>query len=208
MELLRYKLEPNKDQNVRPIATVVACAMQTNPMHLAVFGKDNPGSFNIQVNLFELLLELPTSNIVVVKYDNRIVGVMNFYLPGQCQLSKLKTFLKLPRLIRILGTKLPAVLRWKSFWANHDPSNIHFHFGPVAVLPNFQGKGIGSLLISNFCKMCDEQMMNAYLETDKEENLSMYLKFGFQVVRKDVLFDVTCWFMWRPYLINKTVGNK
>lgn len=82
-------------------------------------------------------------------------------------------------------------------WAKHDPKAPHFHFGPLAVLPSMQGNGIGSALLDRFCREIDTQKAVAYLETDKEENIHLYEKFGFRVTEEDKLFGVKNWFMWR-----------
>lgn len=178
-------------------ASVVAAAMLHNPLHLSVFRSANERSFRRQHKLFMKVLSLPACNLVVAKQHDTIVGVMNYYLPGKCQVSTMHTLKMLPGLAGILGSSLPAVLKWKSKWARHDPDRPHLHFGPLAVLPQLQGKGIGSMLLNQFCRLADVQNADAYLETDKEENLPLYKKFGFAVVDEDMVCGVQNWFMWR-----------
>ena len=108
---------------------------------------------------------------------------MNYYLPGQCQISKLKTINMLPSLCGILGRRLPAVLSWKSAWSKQDPRSAHLHFGPLAVLPSYQKKGIGSLLLQHFCDIADSQSMDAYLEkSDSGCNASISIFKGLVMI--------------------------
>jgi ribosomal protein S18 acetylase RimI-like enzyme len=60
-----------------------------------------------------------------------------------------------------------------------------------------QGQGIGSRLLREFCRIVDEEKTAAWLETDKEINVSFYQKHGFDVVAKDIVNGVPNWFMKR-----------
>ena len=86
---------------------------------------------------------------------------------------------------------------WLDEWARRDPSDQHWHLGPVGVLPPYQGKGIGTQLLSLFCKEVDACLAPAYLETDSEKNVRFYERFGFQVIAETDIFDVKNYFMWR-----------
>jgi Acetyltransferase (GNAT) family len=141
------KIEAFKSGTLGEVASVVATAMINNPLHLAVFKSNDKKSHLMQKKLFAKVLGLPSCNILVAKYNEKIVGVMNYYLPGKCQVGTFKTIAMLPGLIAILGTKLPGVLEWKTTWAEHDPQSPHLHFGPLAVLPHMQHKGVGSALL-------------------------------------------------------------
>jgi anti-sigma regulatory factor (Ser/Thr protein kinase) len=54
------------------------------------------------------------------------------------------------------GGAAPRIARWFSAWSRHDPDRAHSHFGPVAVDLDLQGKGIGSLLLTEYCRQLDE----------------------------------------------------
>jgi ribosomal protein S18 acetylase RimI-like enzyme len=190
-------IKSGKQELIAELASMVATAMLNNPLHMAVFQSNDENSRLIQTRLFVEVLRIPTCNLMVAKQNGKVVGVMNYYLPGQCQISPLKTITLLPRLLLVLGPKLHRVLRWKSNWIKHDPNIPHLHFGPLAVLPHMQGRGIGSELLNHFCRIADIQGANAYLETDKEENVKLYERHGFKVVETDTLFKVMNWFMWR-----------
>jgi len=186
-----------KQHELKEMAVVVTKAMLTNPLHLAVFGAADKTAEERQVKLFTTVLRQPACNLFVARDNNRIVAVMNYYKAGCCQLSPLKTISLLPGLSLSLRGKLPRVLRWKMAWGKHDPKLPHFHFGPLAVLPEMQGKGIGTSLLVQFCELADRHSIASYLETDKEENITLYQKSGFKVIAEDRLFGVNNWFMLR-----------
>lgn len=83
-------------------------------------------------------------------------------------------------------------------WGAHDIRTPHIHFGPLAVAPEAQGRGVGSALLTHFCNYLDQTTQTGYLETDKEINVGLYEKFGFAVVSTDRVIGVPNWFMQRP----------
>ena len=51
-----------------------------------------------------------------------------------------------------------------STWAKHDPSRQHSHFGPFAVDLGLQGRGIGTVLRSAYCRQVDDAGRLSYLK--------------------------------------------
>jgi hypothetical protein len=97
--------------------------------------------------------------------------------------------LTIPRFIGMFGRHLLPVLQWRMNWHKHDHKSRHVHFGPLAVDHKFQGRGVGKALLGHFCEYLDNTGQSAYLETDKQENVALYEKFGL-VVSTDHLFGV------------------
>lgn len=185
--------------DLHELIEVIISAMCTNPLHIAAFGSADSGAVAKQRRMFNIVLRQPECRLHVAKRDNRIVGVMNYYLPGKCQLPPFRTMMLLPHLAISLGKTLPRILAWKKTWAWHDAKTPHLHFGPLAVAPAAQGTGVGSALLQYFCNLADADKQDAYLETDKKENLKLYERFGFRVVASDNLLGVANWFMLRTY---------
>jgi len=67
----------------------------------------------------------------------------------------------------------------------------------VGIERDLQGQGIGSLLIREFSRIVDAENLSAWLETDKDVNVSFYRKHGFEVVAEDAVNGVQNWFMER-----------
>ena len=90
------------------------------------------------------------------------------------------------------------IAHWQAVWNRHDPPEPHIHLGPVGVLPEFQGRGIGRGLMQRFCAAVDSEGKPAFLETDSPENVRFYEKSGFRLVDETCVLSVSIFFMWRP----------
>jgi len=64
-----------------------------------------------------------------------------------------------------------------------------------------QGKGYGSLLMSEMLKNIDQDGLPVYLGTDKNINVMFYKRFGFKVL-KEIKIPNTNLTLW--YLLRKT----
>jgi len=131
--------------------------------------------------------------------DGTLVGVCGMARPGLCQPSALEKLRVVPSVAfgNPVGTPL-RVLRWVGEWARRDPSEPHWHLGPVAVDSHLHGQGIGGAMLAQFCGRMDNCAAPSYLETDKIENVRFYQKFGFTVVAEATVLGVRNWFMSRP----------
>jgi ribosomal protein S18 acetylase RimI-like enzyme len=131
--------------------------------------------------------------------DNGLVGVCGMARPGLCQPTPLEKLRVLPSVVsgNPVWTSL-RVLTYVREWARHDPSEPHWHLGPVAVEPVLQGQGIGSAMLGDFSTRMDDGCALSYLETDKSENVLFYQRFGFTVVAEAEVLGVPNWFMSRP----------
>ncbi len=88
--------------------------------------------------------------------------------------------------------------RWVGEWARRDPTEPHWHLGPVAVDSPLQGRGIGGTMLADFCARMDDCRALSYLETDKFENVRFYQTFGFTVIAEAKVLGVPNWFMSQP----------
>jgi ribosomal protein S18 acetylase RimI-like enzyme len=130
--------------------------------------------------------------------DGTILGVLGMAAPGRCQANG-KQRMRLTFGLLPLGPRaLSRSLRWVGTWGKRDPEVRHWHLGPVAVDAHLQGMGIGSKLLRVFCAQMDAAGEEAYLETDKPENVRFYQRFGFEVVGEEEVIGVPNWYMVRP----------
>lgn len=58
----------------------------------------------------------------------------------------------------------------------------HYYIMTVGVLPERQGMGVGTKLMTKALEIVDANQMQCYLETQNKTNVPMYQKFGFEVV--------------------------
>jgi len=71
-------------------------------------------------------------------------------------------------------------------------SQPHYYLEILGVAPRFQGQGYSSKLLRPVLAHADEKRLKCYLETQDEENVSLYQHFGYEVVDTiPVAFDPT-----------------
>jgi len=158
-------------------------------------GTDEKSRRNLETG-FRGMIQKKPGHVVVAKDGNQIVGVMRMVEWPQCQNSIPRGLELLPALI--FATKTITRLRkFRSIWKAHDPEKPHWHIDPLGVLPERQGQGIGSQLLTYFCEHTDKLGMPAYLETDVDANVRLYNRFGFEVIEEEPIFSFNNWFMWR-----------
>jgi ribosomal protein S18 acetylase RimI-like enzyme len=186
---------------VQLAAAVIGRGMRDNPLHIAAFGGDPTFREESLAGVFRafLAMEVATKGLVVGAFKNgSLVGVCGMMRPGCCQLVPPERIALLPKLLwncGIGGTR--KLLSQFGNWSKHDPARPHWHLGPVGIETEMQGQGIGSLLLREFCRIVDGEKATAWLETDKEINVSFYRKHGFDVVAEDRVNGVPNWFMDR-----------
>ena len=80
---------------------------------------------------------------------------------------------------------------------NLDP---YIHLLIMGVSQEFQGKGFGGKLIRAVIEKAETERKPIYLETQKEENVNLYEKYGFSVKKKIMLpepLNLPMWLMLR-----------
>lgn len=68
-----------------------------------------------------------------------------------------------------------------------DMPQPHWYLWLLAVDPPQQGKGVGGELLRRTLRAADVAALPCYLETARESNVSLYRRFGFQVLRESAL---------------------
>ncbi len=193
-ELVIGNLDPKR---IPETARVIAAAMSSNPIHVAVFQGKGKDEVRRQEAMFEVILQHAPGQARVARRDRRIVGAYRMVKWPGCQPSREASEKLLPLLEQALGDSIPRVVHWVTIWKSFDPMKTHWHLGPVAVDPEVQGQGIGTKLMEDFCSHVDRQGDPAYLETDKPGNVRLYERFGFSVKNEEEIYGVKNFFMWR-----------
>jgi GNAT superfamily N-acetyltransferase len=180
-------------------AQLVGRGMRDNPSNMTVFRIPDGERRSIAMGRFfkPVLRGVYQRGFVLGAIrSNRVVGICGMARPGFCQPYVIEKIKVLPA--AAIGVTTPVrILNWVGEWARRDPSEPHWHLGPVAVEPSFQGQGIGTAMLNAFCMVVDGTGAHAYLETDKRENVRLYQRFGFTVVESAEVLGVPNWFMSR-----------
>ena len=65
---------------------------------------------------------------------------------------------------------------------DYHPDQPHWYLPLIAVDPHHQGQGIGALLMKHAVQRCDQDGIEAYLESSNPKNISLYERHGFETV--------------------------
>ena len=197
-----YNLEIRElsDAETLTAARVLGRGMRDNPIHIQVFGPNADRRERALSLMFAPVLRQQVRKGIVLGAltSGEVVGLTGMVPPGCCQLTIPEKIVILPALFRGSGLKSTLrVLEWTADWSRNDSKSTYWHLGPVAIDRNLQGQGIGSALLNAFCQRIDNHKSAAYLETDKEENVTFYERFGFEVVDQHPVLGIKNWFMFR-----------
>ena len=106
----------------------------------------------------------------------------------------------MPRLLPIMGSSSVRGLIQQSISFKLDPHEMHWHLGPLGVLPDERGRGIGSQLAAATLNELDRDGVPAYGETDQIRVVRQYQRMGFQIIAEANILGVHNWLCWRnPY---------
>jgi ribosomal protein S18 acetylase RimI-like enzyme len=91
------------------------------------------------------------------------------------------------------------VLRQGALFAKHHPQEPHYYLQFIGCCRSEQGRGIGSALLKQGLRICDERGMPAYLECSNPRNVPLYERHGFIVTGQFAVGKngPMAWFMWR-----------
>ncbi|MFL5869966.1 MAG: GNAT family N-acetyltransferase [Solirubrobacterales bacterium] len=190
--------EPRADE-IEPAIDVASRALADGPLTVAVIGDDLDLNFRYLRRFFRLQYRLaPHQRPLVARLDGRVVASTNDLHDGACHAGPLMKLRSLPALLATRPTVAVRAARWFADWERRDPGGRpHSHFGPFGVEPELQGRGIGSLVLTEYCRRLDASGEDSYLETEKPENVALYSRFGFEVIEEAEVLGVPNWFMWR-----------
>ena len=130
---------------------------------------------------------------------DRLAGVACWLPPGteRTGIRRLRLYGALARSLAQCRHRREGLRLFDAVERSH-PDEPHWYLGLLAVDPSRQGRGIGGALLAPMLDRCDEDLLGAYLETQKFENLAFYERFGFVVQREIRIGDSpTVWTMWR-----------
>jgi ribosomal protein S18 acetylase RimI-like enzyme len=135
--------------------------------------------------------------------DDHGLGVASWTPPGQGETGTIDMLRMLPRLARLTGRRLPRTLRTLSYMESQFPEAPHWHLPFLGVVPEAQGRGIGSALMRPILDRSDREGMPAYLEASTPRSRELYLRHGFVVLDEMRLpgGGPPLWRMWREPVI-------
>ena len=112
-----------------------------------------------------------------------MVGVMIAAAPGKVNITTSAMF----RLLwKIMLHSSPAMI-WLGLKGalddeSHRPKRPNYYLETIAVAPKYQGKGIGSIMLSYLTGLADRDGVVTYLSTTDPRTLPLYKRHGFRII--------------------------
>jgi ribosomal protein S18 acetylase RimI-like enzyme len=102
------------------------------------------------------------------------------------------------RMLRMVNHRAPQMVVGFARVERLHPREPHFYLSTLGVVPDAQGRGLGSRLMAPMLERCDREGVPAYLESSKESNVAFYARHGFRVTG-EMRFPrgARLWLMWR-----------
>jgi GNAT superfamily N-acetyltransferase len=94
------------------------------------------------------------------------------------------------------AARLGMAMEWRHAREVRGP---HYYVRDVGVLPEMQGRGLGSALMAPTLELCDREGLPAYLEASSQRSATLYERLGFKhLAELSVLGSPPLWLMLRP----------
>lgn len=119
--------------------------------------------------------------------------------PGRWKQSRLEGLRMLPAFVLAFGSRLRGAQAVEDMMKERHPEDPHWYLFAIGSDPTVRGAGFGQALMRSRLDRCDTEHAPAYLESSKQENVSYYMRFGFEVTGEIQLPNggPKMWPMWR-----------
>ncbi len=128
-----------------------------------------------------------------------MVGGALWVPPGSWRLNVVEQVALLPGMLRVFGRGLARAQRGLTVMESGHPRVPHYYLDSLGVVPEWQGRGLGSALMRPVLELCDAEQMPAYLNAGSARSRDLYVRHGFEVTEEFRLPDdgPPLWRMWR-----------
>ena len=183
-----------QEKDLDRLADVAADAYLDYPLH-NWFTK---GKYDITASKLIMQISLKTMTKDAVIYaDSEEMNGFAVWLPFGFTGSKTLPFLFSGGLKLILHSGLGIIgrlLTYETYAMNlkkEFTDNYDWYLYNLSIKKDAQGKGIASKLLRPMLGFCDDEKMVAYLETNKEGNVSLYKHYGFELKKEELIPKTT-----------------
>ena len=177
-------------KDLERLAEVAADAYRDYPLH-NWFTK---GKYDAKASKLLMQISLKTMTEDAVIYaDSEEINGFAAWLPFGFTGNKALPFLKSGGLSLILHSGFGIISRLSSYEAyamnlkKEFTDNYDWYLFNLSIKKDAQGKGIASKLMRPMLQFCDDEKMVAYLETNKDKNVSLYQHYGFDLMKEEII---------------------
>ena len=185
-------------EEISAVARIISLALVNTPNSIAMWGGNTEAHRRrLEQAIRVVNLENPHYHTLVAYCGGELSGALCWSLSPDCQLTFLEALKLTPKMLRIVQGATLRAFRLQLIGARVDPKKPHIHLGPIGVLPECQGKGVGKKLVRRALEIHAPDKMASYLETDQIIIVASYQREGFQVIDEVDFLGIHNWLMWR-----------
>ena len=177
---------PLSRREMQDVALVSARAFHTDPF----FAYLSPGALvrSRGLNRFGMATAQhlgPKGLLLTARRGGRIVGVGGWVAPGGYPYPLKEQLLQTVGAVRALYPRPASLLKGLRYLTAVEKAHPKEHLWYLQLLccdPEHQRSGVGGALQQEVLSRCDTEGVGAYLETQNEDNLAYYRRFGWELV--------------------------
>lgn len=178
MEVQVRNAEPSE---VDIVARLLGEAFAADPSARRIVGDRAPDEAAAELTgLLEVIIRhhyLPSGQVdVAVTGEGVVLGAALWDRPGT-SLGKTAQALAAPRYLRLVGRRLPAVVRDGLRFRGYPPKFPHWYLYMLGARPEAQGQGVGTALLEFGLERAGDDP--AYLEASTPSSAALYERVGF-----------------------------
>jgi ribosomal protein S18 acetylase RimI-like enzyme len=122
--------------------------------------------------------------IITVRNESDVIVGVSAWLPNGCYpQSALTQIAQIPGVLRSMYRRPLALVdgtKYLNEMAKKHPKDPHWYLFLLVAEPEIQRSGIGTMLMQHAFNEIDPQGLPVYLETQNEDNIAYYQRFGFE----------------------------
>ncbi len=140
--------------------------------------------------------------VTVRQPDDTIVGLAAWLPTGRYPQSVRTQLTQIPGTFRALYRRPRSLIdgnRYLTALAKSHPKEAHWYLFLLVADPSIQRSGVGTMLMHHGLALADAEGVGSYLETQNEDNLAYYRRFGYELreTLKPVKEGPPLYTMWR-----------
>jgi GNAT superfamily N-acetyltransferase len=176
-----HEVVPAARHRWREVSDALAAAFTDDPVFRWLLPHDDSRPRALRrffaIEARRIVLKLDQS---VLAADRRqVAGAALVLPPGQWRTPLSVTGLFGPRYTQIFGARLPRALRVLNGLERQHLRPPHVYFPYIGVVPDAQGQGLGTALMTPVLQRCDRDGIPAYLEASNPSCARLYERLGF-----------------------------
>jgi GNAT superfamily N-acetyltransferase len=184
---LRLDRNPLSREELNEAAMVAVRGFYTDPFFIFLSPKSRTRDRGLFLFFRTALKYLGPGGVIVTvrDEDNRIVGVSAWIKPGGYPQPLGTQIAGMPGSFRALYRRPRALVDGTAYLnavAKAHPKAPHWYLYLLVADPEMQRRGVGAMLLNDRLAQIDAEGVGGYLETQKEDNLAYYRRFGYELV--------------------------